>query len=265
MNYDYKNRKAFSLAEIVAALTIGSMVMISVLTIYTRLSKTSNTIINNLDRSSVALEVLQAIAEDIDRLTIADDNVKLTFENKTNDNFQIAQLVISKSFYDRENQQDDFEKVTWRAGFDYDSDANGLVLYRSHSGIVSEDRLLHSLKDRDERELFVPFCEGLTYFSIESIQGERVTDEWKDEKRLPTGIAVTVSFAEPFKNVSGLWEVYEEDMVTRVIAVNRTRRIAFYMKDIVTEKQQDANDVEDVNGVNDANEAVVDPNVELPK
>ncbi len=270
MHYDYKNRKAFSLAEVVAALTIGSMVMVSVLTIYTRLSKASNSIINNMDSSSAALEVLQKIAEDIDRLTVVDENVKLTFENKTNDGFQVAQLVMSKPFYNRENQEDNFEKIIWRAGFDYDSDANGMVLYRSHSGIASEDYLLHSQKERYERELFIPFCEGVTYFNIQAVQGETLIDEWKNENKLPTGIAVTISFAEPFKTVSGLWDVYEEDMVTRVIAVNKTRRIPFYVKDIIVKDGQHSNDVNDVNDVEDINNVdltdITDSNeLELPK
>ena len=270
MYCNYKNRKAFSLAEVVAALTIGSMVMVSVLTIYTRLSKASNSIINNMDSSSVALEVLQKIAEDIDRLTVVDENVKLTFENKTNGGFQVAQLVISKSFYNRENEEDVFEKIIWRAGFDYDSDANGMVLYRSHSGIVSEDYLLHGQKERYERELFIPFCEGVTYFNIQAVESETLVDEWKDENRLPTGLAVTISFAEPFKTVSGLWEVYEEDMVTRVIAVSKTRRIPFYVKDIIVKDGQDSNDVNDVNDVEDINNVdqtdIADSNdLELPK
>ena len=264
MHYNNKNRKAFSLAEVVAALTIGSMVMVSVLTIYTHLSKASNSIINNMDSSSVALEVLQKIAEDIDRLTVINDNVKLTFENKTNGGFQVAQLVISRPFYNRENLEDDFERIIWRAGFDYDSDANGMVLYRSHSGIVSEDYLLHSQKERYERELLIPFCKGVTYFNIQAVEGETLIDEWKNENKLPAGVAVTISFAEPFRTVSGLWDVYEEDMVTRVIAVNRTRKIPFYVKDIVVKDGQDSNDVNDVNSVEDINN--VDPNtLELPK
>jgi hypothetical protein len=216
----------------------------------------------------VALEVLQRIAEDIDRLTVADERVKLTFENKTNEGFQVAQLVIRKSFYNRENQEDDFEKIIWRAGFDYDSEVNGLVLYRSHSGIISEDRLLHGQKERYERELFIPFCEGVTYFNIQAVEGETRIDNWKSERKLPTGIAVTISFAEPFKTVSGLWDVYEEDMITRVIAVNRTRKIPFYMKDIVVEKEDDSNNVNDVNDVNDVEDGndIADVNgLELPK
>ncbi|HPS54863.1 MAG TPA: hypothetical protein PLP05_04635 [Sedimentisphaerales bacterium] len=265
MHYDHKNRKAFSLAETIAALTIGSMVMVSVLTVYTRLSKASNSIISNMDRSSAASEVLQAIAEDIDRLTVVDDKVKLTFENKTIEGFQVAQLTISRPFYNRENQEDDFEKIIWRCGFDYNSDANGLVLYRSHSGIVSEDRLLHGQKERSERELFIPFCEGVTYFSIHAVEGETLIDDWKNENKLPVGAAVTISFAQPFKTVSGLWDVYEEDMVSRVIAVNRTRKIPFYAKDIIKQNKQDNNDVEDVNNVNDANLTDGDPNdLQLP-
>lgn len=254
MDYNYKNRKAFSLAEIIAALTVGSMVMISVLTIYTRLNKASNSIISNIDSSNLALEVLQKIAEDIDRLTVTDENVKLTFENKTNEGFQVAQLVVRKPFYNRENEEDNFEKIIWRAGFDYDSDANGLVLYRSHSGITSEDYLLHGQKERDERELFIPICEGMTYFKIQAVEGETLIDVWKNENKLPAGIAVTISFAEPFKAVTGLWEVYEEDMTTRIIAVNKTRRIPFYARDIVIKDGQDSNDVNDVNDANDDND-----------
>jgi len=58
-------------------------------------------------------------------------------------------------------------------------------------------------------------------------------------------------------------------MVTRVIAVSKTRRIPFYVKDIIVKDGQDSNDVNDVNDVEDINNVdltdIADPNsLELP-
>jgi hypothetical protein len=44
---------------------------------------------------------------------------------------------------------------------------------------------------------------------------------------MPTGIEVTLSFAEPFKKADGTLDVPDEEKLIRTIAVDRTRKIRF--------------------------------------
>ena len=61
------SRPGFSLAEILAAMIIGSMVLVAVLTIYSRVEYTANAVTNKLNKSRLPSEVLQLIAEDLDK------------------------------------------------------------------------------------------------------------------------------------------------------------------------------------------------------
>ena len=116
--------------------------------------------------------------------------------------------------------------IVWQSGYDYASAAEGLVLYRSHSGIALEDKLLDEKKDDWERELFVPICTGVTFFRIQVPRGEDYVDTWPSGSP-PPGIAVTISFAEPYKAVDGTLDVPDEEKITRTIAIDRTRKINF--------------------------------------
>ena len=99
-------------------------------------------------------------------------------------------------------------------------------MYRSHSGIALEDALLDNQKEPWQRELFVPICSGFTFFKIEIPKGDTPLDRWTGET-LPPAIKITLSFALPYKTVTGTFDVPEEDKLVRTIAVDRTRRPAF--------------------------------------
>ena len=43
-----------------------------------------------------------------------------------------------------------------------------MVLYRRHNGIALEDKLLDEPKQAFERQLFIPVCGGVTFFSIQT-------------------------------------------------------------------------------------------------
>ena len=60
-------RPGFSLAEVLAALTIGAMVVVAVLAIYHRAEQSANAVLSRIDESQLPREVLQYIAEDLDR------------------------------------------------------------------------------------------------------------------------------------------------------------------------------------------------------
>ncbi len=214
------------------ALTIGAMVLIAVLGIYSRAESSAAAITRKLDSPRLASEVLQRIAEDLDRTISPGANTKVTIDNKFENGFSTARLTVLRTIYDNENKEQTFERIIWQSN--YDNDANGLVLYRSHSGIALEDKLLDEQKEDWEKELFVPICTGVTFFKIQVPRGEDFQDKWTGDS-LPPGIVVTISFAKPFKTLAGTLDVPDEGKVTRNIAIDRTRKIKF----IVVKKEDE--------------------------
>ena len=230
-NITYKicrHKKAFTLAEVVAALTIGSMVLVVVLGIYTRAEQTAASITYRLDSNLLPREVLQRIAEDLDGIVGANSDTKIIISrNKLDHLFQSARMEIIKTITDSKNNPVTFEKIVWQSSYDYDSWVDGLVLYRSHTGMAVEDKLLDEPRADWEKEYsFVPICEGVTFFKIQVPVGDKLQNRWVSDK-LPTGIIVTISFAEPFKTVEGFFDMPDEEKITRTIAVNRSRKIKF--------------------------------------
>lgn len=257
-----KPNKGFSLAEVIVALTIGSMVLVAILAIYNRAESSVSAITEKLDSTRLGSEVLQRIAEDIDRLIATGKDTKITINNKLNNLYPTARMEIIETYYDKKNEKQIFEKIVWQTSYDYESFDEGLVLYRSHSGMGTEDKLLDEEKEDWERELFVPVCSGVTFFKIQvpkyeptpidqqlaksrrptgsgqRSESEQTTDEeqipevekfedsWTTEA-LPFGIMITVSFAEPFKALDGSFDVYENQKFKRTIAIDRTRKIKF--------------------------------------
>ncbi|MHC4396429.1 MAG: PulJ/GspJ family protein [Planctomycetota bacterium] len=229
-NITYKtgrHNSAFTLAEVLAALTIGSMVLVAVLAIYSRAERTVASITHKLDSRLLPHEVLQRIAEDLDGIIGSNSDTRIVIKNKFDGLYSSARLEILKTINDNKNKPLTFEKIVWQSSYDYDSWAEGLVLYRSHSGITVEDKLLDEERtDREKEYPFVPICEGVTFFKIQVPRGEDFLDQWSSSS-LPKGITVTISFAESFKTVTGTFDVPDEEKITRTIAVNRSRKIKF--------------------------------------
>jgi len=220
-----KYKKAFSLAEVLTALTIGSMVLVAVLSIYSRTENAAAGVTRRLDSTRLPAEILQCIAEDLDRVAGTSSDAKITIENKIVNGLQTARLRISNTFYNKQNKKQTFEEIIWQGNYDYEAD-NGLILYRSHSGVTAEDKLLDDQKENWEKELFVPICAGVTFFKIEARRDETLLDKWTSTE-LPYGIVVTVSFAEPFKKLDGTLDVPEAEKISRTIAVSKSRKIKF--------------------------------------
>ncbi len=220
-----KYERAFSLAEVLTALTIGSMVLVAVLSIYSRVENAAAGVTRRLDSTRLPAEVLQCIAEDLDRVAGTSSDAKITVENKIVNGLQTARLRISNTFYNKQNKEQTFEEIIWQGNYDYEAD-NGLILYRSHSGVTAEDKLLDDQKEDWEKELFVPICAGVTFFKIEARRDETLLDKWTSTG-LPYGIVVTVSFAEPFKQLDGTLDVPEAEKISRTIAVSKSRKIKF--------------------------------------
>jgi len=224
-------------------MTISAMVLVAVLAIYSRAESSAAAITRKLDSSRLPSEVLQRIAEDLDRIIAPGADMKMTIENKFENGFSTARLTILRNFYDNKNEKQTFEKITWQTS--YDNDVNSLVLYRSHSGIALEDKLLDEQKEDWERELFVPVCPGVTFFKIQVSADGGLQDNWTADS-LPKGVTITISFAEPFKTLAGVLDVSEEEKITRNMAIDRTRTIEF----VLAKKEEDKEKLTDANQAN---------------
>ncbi len=256
-------RRGFSLVEIITVLTIATMLVMATISVYTRTRTSAEKINSRLDENTLATEILQRIAEDLDRLATPGFDTTIRITNKFDEGYNVSQLVIEKKFYGIEirARAKTFEKVTWQTN--YDSYEDALILYRAHGGVNLEDRTIDAdessetslLAYQKRREvLFIPLASGITFFKIQGMSSGKVLDRWSSSS-LPKAIVVTLSFAEPFETVSGELEVEEEQKITRTIAVDRTRKIKY--KFVRTEydsedfEPQDPNEI-DTTGVPDA-------------
>ena len=221
-------RTGFSLAEVITSLAIGAMVLVAVLVVYNRAERSAAAVTRRLDSTRLLSEVMQRIAEDLDGIIATGADTKINIENKFENGFTTARLTITKTFFDNRNQEKLFENIVWQTNYDFASNVDGLVLYRSHSGIALEDKLLERDKSDWEKELFVPICSGVTFFKIKVPWGQTYLEKWTSTS-LPPGIELTISGAEPFKTVGGTLDVPEEGKIIRTIAIDRTRKIKFNM------------------------------------
>lgn len=245
--YIKRIHKGFSLAEVLAALTIGSMILVAVLGIYNRAEKSASSVMQKLGSSRLSAEVLQRIAEDLDKvISSSSSDTTITIQNKLKNSFPAAKLTITKTIKDGKNKDIKFEEITWQSIYDYESSDTGLVLYRSYDGLALEDKVLDKSKEETELKRAVPICSGITYFNISALQTGQPVDKWKGQP--PSGIIVTISFAEPFQRINGSFDVMDEEKITRTIAIDRTRKIKFAIEtqdssgDAETPKQTDVPD-----------------------
>jgi hypothetical protein len=220
-----------TLAEMLAALTIGAMVIAAVLGIYHRAGNSVDAITRRLDNARLPGEVLQRIAEDLDNVISSGSDATITIQNKF-ENIASAMLVpaakltITRTVQDSRDREQKFREIIWQSSYDFKSAANSLTLYRSSGGLDMEDKVLEKYKGDAERERFVPICSGITYFKIAVLAGgKNPIEKWNGSP--PPGIMVTMSFAQPYKRADGTFDVPDEDKITRTIAVDRTRKIRF--------------------------------------
>lgn len=215
----------FTLAEVLAALVVASMILVTVLGIYNRAESCASTINRRLDNYRLPAEVLQRIAEDLDRIITTDASMRIAIKNKFDSGFPTAQLVIRKVVRDARNQQKVFEEITWQTSYDYDADS--LVLYRRRTSDVGllEDKLLDESRESWEQDLFIPVCTGITFFRILAVKDGEPLERWAGA--IPAGLEITISFAEPFETLENTLDVPEEQKYVRTIAVDRSRKLGF--------------------------------------
>lgn len=231
----------FSLGEMLAVVIVGSLILTAVLTVYGRASRAADAVLRKIDRSSWAAEVLQRIAQDLDRTWNAGD-VAIQIRNGPDNGFQRAELVLRRTYHDHENKEQVLEEITWRAGFDSEGNTRGLMLYRSYEGVAREDKLFDAERaDWERGYLFVPICRGVTFFKIQACQGNDLIDQWPMSPP-PPGVRITISFGQPYELVRGGFDVADSDKVSRIVAIDPTRAITFHLPGT-----PDANGVADPN------------------
>jgi type II secretory pathway pseudopilin PulG len=258
-------RRAFTLVEILAALTIGAMVLIVVLAIYSRAQSGAAAVYVKLEDNRLPREVLQRISQDLDNIAVSGQDARITIDNKFDNGYAVARMEILSTIKDAKNTQQPLEKIIWQSSIEPDTGL--LALYRSHSGIALEDTLLDQQKESWQRELFVPICTGLTFLRIQvpspsKDQNDVFLDQWSAEN-LPSAIVITLSFAEPYKAVDGTFDVPDDDKVVRTIAINRIRKPSFTLPPFDANLLSDINDLNDINSpASQTNPSTQEPSVE---
>ncbi|MBN1457185.1 MAG: hypothetical protein JW912_04975, partial [Sedimentisphaerales bacterium] len=79
----FKNKRpALSLVETVTVLVITALVMIATINIYSRIKSASASVTTLLEKNDLPNEILQRIAEDIDRLAVPGFDTTINIEHR---------------------------------------------------------------------------------------------------------------------------------------------------------------------------------------
>jgi len=221
-----EKRTAFSLIEVLAAMVIGSMVLVAVLTLYGRIEKTASAVTKTLDETKYPYEVLQLIAEDLDKMITTNSDTSIIIVNRRVNDYNAPIFAIRVEYKDPSNKDQLLEEIIWQCNKNPEGDANDLVLYRSYEGIVPEDKLLDKNKEDFEKDIYVPICNGITFFEIQVHTGKEEPElAWTGG--MPLGITMIISFAKPFKTPEGYYDVQENQKYSRTVALDKSRKIKF--------------------------------------
>ncbi len=238
----------FSLAEVVVVLTMGAMILAGALGIYRRVEYSVDKVTKNIESVRLPSEVLQRIAEDLDDVIASDSDTQVTIENTIMHGFPSARLKITRTYKDSKDVEQTFEEIIWQSGYDYESVDGGLILYRHHSGIGMEDKILDRDKEVWERELFIPICSGMTLFEVSAVSGQEILYKWSGP--LPTGISISLSFANVEKDNET--DKPDKNIYTRIIAVDRTRKIRFEIEQAGESNKDNEENIEDTDSSGDS-------------
>jgi type II secretory pathway pseudopilin PulG len=228
-SYGRQGPAGFTLIETLTVLTITAMLVIATMSVYSSVRNSVAKIDGTLDQGELPREILQRIAEDLDRLARPGFDTSVIVRNKLKNGYNISQLIIENRYFGDEtpNKPQVAERITWQS--DFDPYTSTLILYRAHSGIRLEDGLV----DRDQLdkqqkgiEQFVPLATGITHFELLIPSGEVLVREW-GQPDLPKAIRVLLSFGAPVQTETGDWIIPEQDLFVRTIAINRTRPISY--------------------------------------
>ncbi len=185
----------------------------------------------------------------------------VSIKNKTEPgSYKSAQMIIESKIYDKSNKPQTFEKIVWQSRAD--PDADGLIIYRAHSGYTVEDKMLDEPKEGYERELFIPICSGATVFSIEVVKDSNTTIDLWQGQNLPPAVRVSVAFAQPEEDLLGNKVVPQEAIKARTVVIDRFRQLAyqFIYKEIFGPNMTNDEDyddfIEEPNEFSDTNDVI---------
>jgi prepilin-type N-terminal cleavage/methylation domain-containing protein len=257
----YNLKPGFTLVELLAVMVIGTLLVIASTGIYWQMQQSADEMNNIMESRNLPSEILQRIAEDLDKIVAPlsgeDGDIKISIVNKYVQSFSSAQLEITRTYYDNANQKQPFEDIIWQTNYDYD--IGGLILYRSHSGITigdkvyGEDEILDEEKSDANKQLFIPLAAGLTYFKIEAISNGSVFQAWASDK-LPQAVKISLSFEPVYQDIDGIYKVMEDQIISRTIAIDRTRQINF----VFVAPDMNEFSISDANAVSDMNDVEID-------
>ena len=258
------NRSAFSLVEMLIVLSMVSVIVIAALKIHSQVRKAAAAVSSKIDNDVLPVNVLQRIAEDIDRLSMPGAETTFTINNKTLKGMSKSQLVIRNYYYDKDNKKTLYEIITWRAH--YDTFEERTELLRSHGGLALEDSLLDVIGSeetatseaklsqeelqKDGKEPFIFICSDFSLFEFSVPQGPEKDPllNWTSTK-MPPAITAAISFAEPIEDAFGDIFIPSEQIYTRTIATDRIKKIPFQFVRQEFEPD-DPNELEDPNELN---------------
>jgi hypothetical protein len=219
-------RAGFSLGEMIVTVVIAAMILTAILTVYGRANHAADAVLSKIETPSLASEVLHLIAQDL-RSTLGAEELTVQVRNGFDNGFARAELVLRRTFHDKDDKEQALQEIIWRAGYDRGGDTSGLIIYRSYNGAAPEDKLLdQGREDWEKNYPFVPVCRGVTFFQIQACKGEELVDQWTTPAP-PAGVKVTLSFGEPYQTVGGTLDVMEEEKVSRTLVIDATRKIKF--------------------------------------
>jgi len=229
--------QGFSLIEILTVLVLSAMILTATILIFSRVRTSAAAVHSTLDRYGLPEEILQKIAEDIDRLACPGFDATISLRNKIENGYNSAQLIIENRYYGngKPPKAEIYERVVWQS--QYDPETDRLVLYRAHSGVNLDDKVVNRITsdpetDRGKLDIamskaFVPICPGLTQFYIGALTGAQEPQPMWAESKMPNGIVLSLSFAPLIQLEDGSFYLPEESIVYRAVAVDRMRPIAY--------------------------------------
>ena len=221
-------RAAFTLVETLTVLALTALLLTAVLQMYHQARRSVSQLGGRLEENRLAREILQKIAEDIDRLAAPGFDATLRFRNKYDNGCNSAQLTLENKFYAKGNppKAEIYDRIVWQTV--YDSFTQTLILYRMHDGLNLEDKVIESGSDvSPSAGLYIPITDGLTHFELQSQQGENMAAAWMSDA-LPTAVRIGVSFAPMEELPNGRVGVPEEKVLYRTVAIDRTRFIPYF-------------------------------------
>jgi type II secretory pathway component PulJ len=230
--------------ETLVVLLLAAIILTAVLGIYRQVRISAAAISDRLLQNRLAVEILQKLAEDIDRLAAPGFEASISFRNKLDNGCRSAQLILDNSYYGNNNRKNSYERVVWQTT--YDAQTGTLILYRMHDGLNVEDKVVQSKADEAAEGLFIPVAAGVTHFELKAQQGENVLGAWTGTE-LPRAVRIGLSFDPPQELADGSVGVPEELITFRTIAVDRTRLIPYEF----VKKQFDLPDDDDPNDLAD--------------